>query len=59
MFGSIPPLSSGLGALTQESLIFLPNKQGRKLGPALNKWATAWAPLVEIQTISVHQKSHF
>lgn len=26
MFGSSPPLSSGLGALTQESLNFLPNK---------------------------------
>lgn len=46
--------------LTQESLNYLPNKQGLKLGPALlNKWATAWVPLVEIQTISVHQEESF
>lgn len=53
------PISSGLGASTQERQNSLPNKPGHKLGPVPNAWAKAWIPLVEAQVIKGPSKQSY
>lgn len=58
VYQKVPPYSSGLDALTQESPNSLPNQPSQKLGPAPQTQTKAWILSVEAQVIGMHQNRH-